>query len=1005
MAALSVIGLVALPRLNIQYTPVAEGRSIAVNFSYPGASAELVEAEATSRLEGVLSRLDGVTEVNSESRKGSGTVILTFRKGIHMDAARFEAASAVRNIYGSLPEAVSYPVVRLSSGSASESTVSWRLKSRLPATEIEKYAREHIITALSMVKGVSRVSVSGASPYHWVITFDADKARDAGVTAQDIAASFADAYSDKVAGMVRTADGVMTLRLAERSEGFGSIPVKNSSGRIILLSEIATWKYEESEPSSYYRVNGLNTVNVTASVSSESNLIRTASALKSEMSALQEGFPEEITATLNYDSSEYVSQELRRVYLRTGICIAILLLFVLLSYRSWRYLLIVLSTLAVNVLSALAIYAAAGIQIHVYTLAGITVSLGIIIDTTIVMIDHYSRYGNRKVFPSLFAAVATTVAALLLVLLLPEKEKVNLSDFIFVIIINLTLSLAVSYLFVPALMHYLPAGIPTGDSLNMRRLCRLARLRGAYARYIAWGLKHRYLAVILMVVSFGIPLFLIPESVQWKPYSESREVIDKVAGSSFGLFYRALGRSDFYRLPQKKTLRISAGMLEGCTTAQLNDVVKEMENYLSKFDEIAVFTTRVESYDNATITVEFKPEYEGTSFPLELKSKVTAMAINFGGANWRVSGIDDNYFNNNVVSVFKGYHVFMDGYQFDQLMEYAGMAVDYLKKNPRVADPEIWSPGWNGRPATEYLLDYDFRKMTAAGINPYSYYKALASPLFESSLGSVQLDGRYSEVVLRSSDKESFDLWHIVNTPVRLDSLQMSLSSVGDIVKKRSGIDIYRKNQSYRVDVCFDFIGSGELAKKTIKGLEDYMAGILPVGFMVEDNDTGWFESHKERYAWLIFLIIAAIFIILAMAFESFRYPLAVILMIPVSFVGVFLVFGLSDFAFDQGGFAAFVMLSGIVVNAGIYLISAFKSLPGSGVRPYLRAFGRKIRPISLTVLSTVLGLIPFLSDGPEEVFWFDFAAGTIGGMAFSVLALVLLLPLFTLRKKDVPSH
>jgi multidrug efflux pump subunit AcrB len=143
--------------------------------------------------------------------------------------------------------------------------------------------------------------------------------------------------------------------------------------------------------------------------------------------------------------------------------------------------------------------------------------------------------------------------------------------------------------------------------------------------------------------------------------------------------------------------------------------------------------------------------------------------------------------------------------------------------------------------------------------------------------------------------------------------------------------------------------------------------------------------------------------------FNSLRLPLAIILMIPLSFVGVFLAFGLTGFVFDKGGFAAFVMLCGITVNAGIYLLSEWRNelrtisprlRPDrkSSLRAYLRAFSRKILPISLTILSTVLGLIPFLFDGPREVFWFAFAIGTISGLLFSILALIVYLPVFVLK-------
>ncbi len=109
MVALSLVGLAALPRLNIQYTPMTEGRTVYVSFYYPNASAEIIESEATSKIEGVLAGIRDVTDISSVSRKGSGSVSVKFRKGSDMDAARFEVASAIRNVYPSLPDEVSYP--------------------------------------------------------------------------------------------------------------------------------------------------------------------------------------------------------------------------------------------------------------------------------------------------------------------------------------------------------------------------------------------------------------------------------------------------------------------------------------------------------------------------------------------------------------------------------------------------------------------------------------------------------------------------------------------------------------------------------------------------------------------------------------------------------------------------------------------------------------------------------------------------------------------------------
>ena len=1029
MIALSFMGIAFLPYLNIQYTPSPKGHSISVSFRYADASPEVVEADATCKIEGVLAGIHGVTSVSSSSAKGYGKVTTVFRGGTDMEAARFEVASAIRNIYPNLPSVISYPEISIS-GEGKKTEIVYIFKADIPSREIAKYLEKQVVTELASVPGVDNVTVGGSAPFQWVITFNASLASSAGISASDIVKAFESYYGDSVIGIANEGSGVFTVRLREKTgEGFGQIPVKSSGARIIHLGDIADWRYEESVPQNYYRVNGLNTVALSLGITSTANMLRTIPAIKEKMEDLQRTFPSEISSSIVYDPSEYVMEELSKIFRRTILCVLILLVFVFLFSRSWRYVLIVIFTLLVNVLTALAMYAIAGLQIHIYTLAGITVSLGIIIDTSIVMIDHYSYFKNRKVFKSILSAIATTVGALLIILLLPEKEKINLIDFVGVIIINLFLSLLISYLFVPALMEYMPVRTENAG-MSVRRKRRTVKRGQAYSAYIDWGIRHRWVYILVFIIAFGVPLCLIPDPLPdkdkseatlyrrlidkvsaWSPYASRKTEIDRFFSSSFGLFYKSLNRSDFYRQPSKKQLYINAGMSEGCTVNQLNEVVKAMENYIAGFDEVSLFTTTINSYRDATIVVEFKAEFENTDFPFLLKSEVTKMAIDFGGANWRVYGIDDNFFNNNIVSGFRNYDISLTGYNFLRLKEYAKDLYTYLEKNPRVLNMEIWSGAWNARPGAEFVLDYDFEKMTAAGINPYSYYGTLSSVLYDDVIGRSDNSGDNVQVVLRSSDSKSYDLWHVLNSPIEADNGKITLSNVGSIEKKHTELRIEKHDQSYQLKVVYDFMGSHELEQKNAMEAVAYMNNeILPIGYKAERSEWGWFNTNKEQYAWLILLVIAIIYIILVMTFESFRYPFAVIFMIPISFIGVFLVFGLSDLSFDQGGFAALVMLSGIVVNAGIYLISTYQELlseqklPDKNLRLrislYVKAYLRKIVPISLTVLSTIFSLIPFLIDSPEEVFWFDFAVGTIIGLIFSIIALLLFLPVFSIRKK-----
>lgn len=1037
MVTLSFIGMAIIPTLDISYTPKTPEKIIGVSFSWPGVSERIVENEATSKLEGVLSGMRNCTRVRSVSSFGGGRVDLRFKKKTDMEAVRFEVASRIRNIYSSLPEGVSYPAISLDiRGAATSTDLVYTFLSPLPSYEIYKYVSGHVSDKLSEIEGVENVNLNGVTSYEIEVLFNPVKAEACGVGASDISVAFSSFYAEQILGLAETDGGVMTLKLRgsvydsdSPLESLNRIPVKNDGGRIVYLSDLASVRYKEAVPTSYFRLNGLNTITMEIQASPQANLLSVASSVKKKMSELQETFPEEISAELSYDSSEYMAGELSKIVKRTVLCIVLLLLFVLLVYRSFKYLAIIFTTLSVNIFTAIVIYKLTGLGIHIYTLAGITVSLGIIIDSTIVMCDHYSYYHDRKVFPALFGATVTTIAALCVVYLLPESDRQNLDDFSKVIIINLSVALVTAYAFVPSLLDRFPVSRehPAAGSRRARRVIRFNRI---YSKYIGFTQRNKWLPVTIFIIGFGIPLCLLPEKLgagipekdrtafqnfynkvmSLEPYSGNKEKVDKFFGTSFALFNKALDRWNFYRTPEKKQLYIAAGLPEDCTILQLNDVVKSMENFLSQFDEIETFITRISSSSRATIQVTFKPEFEETAFPARLKNLVIRSATNFGGANWSVSGVDSRSFSNNVISDFRNETFILTGYDYDRLYGYAERLADEISKKERVSKVDLQTR--YGIAGNEMNLDFDFSALSARGINPYRYFNSLQTRLYDGTIGAMLYNGGYTPVVLRSSDLSAFDLWHLNNIGIDVDKTGVKLSEFGQIQKKRTGLAIERENQSYSIQVVFDFMGPEKLSDSfKNEVISEWNSEILPVGFRLGARKYSLGSTDRTLYSLLILLVIAIIYVICSMIFESLRLPFAVILMIPISFIGVFLTFGLSDIPFDQGGFAAFVMLSGIVVNAGIYLVNEYsgrrelrkargRTLDGTKTRDYVRAFNHKIHPIMLTIVSTVMGLVPFLFDGPSEVFWFPFAIGTISGMVLSVIALLFYMPIFCFKEK-----
>lgn len=1049
MVALMVVGISMIPMLNIRYTPSLKQQDLTLSFYWHGASARIIEQEVTSKIEGLLASVKGIKKMHSVTSKGSGMITLSIKKNENVDAIRFEIATLVKQLYSRLPEQVSYPNFSTNtSGEEHQTLISYTLNAPISTSQIQKYAEEHIVPKLSRLNGINSVNVYGATPYEWEIQFNSNKCTVLGITSGDIANAINAYHTENILGLTTetTSSGdtlqirVLLVNKAKNTassdspgkkndntvngyEIWDNIPITNSNGRIIYLKDIATVQYKEQLPTQYYRINGLNNINLSITAEKHINTLEVTARIKEEMKKLEAHFPQDYSVIIAYDSSKEIQKELDKIYIRTIMSTVILLLFVYAVSRKLRYLFLIVVTLLANILFAFIFYNLFNLEIHLYSMAGITVSLGLIIDTSIIMIDHYSYYHNRKAFLAILAALLTTIGALTIVFFLPESQRNNLIDFSSVIIINLTVSLLIALLFIPALLDKLPIKPRTGKKLIKPRR-RLVKLTHAYGKLITFNRRPRYrwILITIIILTFGLPVHFLPSKLKDKEddnkdrkgffpelynktigskfyQSKLKPYLEPALGGTLRLFTEHVFNGNYYNDPQRTKLYIRASMPEGCTVHQLNEVILKMENFLSQYKEIEMYQTYVNSYNNSGIIITFHPEIENGSFPVNLKDILIAKANDLGGADWSIYGIGQG-FSNALGTGYKSNKILLTGYNYDMLYSFALQLSDSLNKNKRVSEPEIMgSDSWRSKNSTEYFIDFNFERFARQDLHPKDYYNFLTQQLYRNELNPVIIDNQQVPVSLVSSENRNFDVWHMKNDIITMQDKSIKLAELGSIEKRRSGNDIYKTNQVYSLLVAYDFLGPYELAKRVMDRSIDKFNTILPLGFKAEKNTWDWdWSAQKKQYA-LLFLVIAIIYLICAILFESLWQPFVIIVMIPISFIGVFLTFYLFKFNFDQGGFASFVLLCGIVVNAGIYIINEYnlicRSAQKQGLKYYLKAYNHKVIPIFLTIVSTILGLIPFVYEGSKEVFWFSFAIGAMGGMVFSIIALVLYLPLF----------
>ncbi len=1022
---LMITGLAVIPLLNVQLTPSRSLPRLSVSYNWPDASARIIEQEVSSKLEGMFNSVKGIKEISSVSYKGAGQISLSFKKDTNLDAARFEIASLIRQVHPELPPQVSFPQLSMgTSGQTLSPIMTYVINANASPFLIQRYAEDQLASQLSTLPGISSVKVYGASPFEWEIKYNSDRLQTLGISAHKISQGINTYFKKEFLGQgvlsdvqakSNTITGLYLTHNKKDSINWQRIPVTKVKGRIIYLGDIATISYKEQTPNSYFRINGLNTINMVIYPTAGVNHLTLAKSIKAKTSHLEKKLPVGYSLLLSNDTTAYIQKELKKILLRTVFSLIILLSFVLVITRKPRYLLLIVFSILANLIIACIFYYLLKIEIHLYSLAGITISFGIIIDNSIIMIDHIRHQGNKRAFLAIFAATLTTIGALSMIFFLKESQQINLIEFAQVIIINLTVSMGIALFFIPALMDKISLQ-PHKQRFQFRKKKQVVIISHTYQKIISFNRRYRWIYLLLLILGFGIPVHWLPAKIEkeckWAQCynetlgsswftEEAKPIIEKALGGSLRLFSEYVFESSFYSEPSRTMLHIRGKMPEGCTVQQLNQAVEKMENYLSQFEQIELFQTSIYAYNNSSIAISFKPEFEDSSFPYFLKEAISSKAISLGGLDWSVYGVGRG-FSNALNTSFKNSRILLEGYNYDQLYRYAELLQAKLSQNERVKDIEITgSTNWNSSSLYEYSMDFNFKSFRLHETNIGQFYSFLKNKTYKENLTPVYTQNELQPVSLVADSYDSFNVWDLGNRPIQIDDKQLKMENFGKIVKQKSGNEIHKINQQYQLVVAYNFIGPDPLSRLVRERHEQQLKEMLPLGYSVKNSPQhwGWDKKDKKQY-FLILVVILIIYFICAVLLESLLQPLAIILMIPISFIGVFLTFYFFDFNFDQGGFASFILLSGLVVNAGLYIINDYNNFKREkSLHPpqklYLKAFNHKVIPIFLTIISTIFGLIPFVWSGQKEVFWFAFAVGAMGGMIFSVVAILFYLPLF----------
>lgn len=1010
--------LFVVPFLRIDLRPESNDPSITVTYYMDNSPPEIVEQYATSILENAFSQLAHLKKIESKSHYNTGSVTLTFDKHADIAFKRFEVALKIRQTYDKLGPNTSYPLIAATAGTASEkrALLSYTIVAPVEEYEIKQKAEEVFRNRLNTLSGVQEIDISGPENLQISVACDKRTLQAYNISFDQIEQALKQNTAPQYPGIARSdahEEIFIRTKVAETSLQELKNITLGDAARPVKLGAVADIYLEPKTPTHYFRINGKNSVTLSIYARKGENAIETADIVRQAITESLPSLPPGYRVDLAYDDTKFLVEEVDKMYFRTSLSMAILFTLVLVSYWNWRYsLCILLSVLAAS--STLLFLAwICQVNIHLYTLAGISLSFGLMMDNAIVMFDYYRQYRSRRAFTVLLAATLTTVTSLLLVFLLPENEQKNLKDFAVIICLGLSASLLVALFFTPAL-HNLLQTSGAARASRRRKRWTAAGFR-AYLKVVRFTVRLRPLLIAAVILAFGLPVFLLPAT--WEDHDLYNKTIgsdlyqkkirphsDKYLGGALRLFvFRALNEESYVD-PQRTALHVIAELPFGATLEQLNDALLRIEDLLKPVPGLDKYITRTQSGQYGHIEITFQEEFEQATLPHQLKDLLIAQSFHIAGVSWRVYGVGRGFAMVNGETTPR-FRVIMKGYNYDELENQSNKLARKLVAHERIQTANTNAQlGAGEKQGEQYVLEIDQARLGHTQAN----YTALTAALEQNVPPSgarlaIPFRNAILPVVIKEKQAAGFSLWNLTENTIPVDGRLVRMKDIARLSTQPVASTIYRENRQYIRIVEFEYFGDQQFGSKYLTQTLEEMSTRLPHGYTAEEEKSAGDAGNKNNKYYLILLLLLGSYLISTILFENFKHPLLILAVVPMAFIGIFVTFGALRYTFDQGGYAAFILCGSLLVNATIFILSDFhrsrRQNPQDPNRIFLKCIFHRGRTILIILISAGCSLIPFLIEGDSVIFWYPMAVGAIGGILASLISIFILTPVLMWTK------
>jgi HAE1 family hydrophobic/amphiphilic exporter-1 len=994
MVALIVIilGAMAVIRLPIDAMPDVTSPTISISTSYSKASPLVMEELVTRPIEQAVSAVSGVQEISSRSSEGSSNVQVYFRWGTDLDAASNDIRDRIDRIISRLPDDASRPSLR-KFDLAAMPVVMMGVVSELDPVTLRTLIDNEISSRLERVDGVASVNIWGGLTREVHINIDPNRLKSLGLSLDQIISRLKVFNVNQPTGNLYRGNYQISLRVPgvfENIAEIGQTVIAHKGGVAVSLKDIAEIEDGSSRLNSIVRINGSPGIQISVNKQSGTNTVKVAKGVLREVDAINRSISQLKIVPL-VDQSVYISRAINNVgssVIIGGILAVLILLFFL---RNLRSTMVISTAIPISIMATFGLLYFSGFTLNLMTIGALALGVGQLLDNSIVVLENIFRHremgkkpkdaaiiGADEVTSPIIASTLTSLVVFMPMLFMQGMTGLMYKQLAYVVVFSLICSLITALTMVPMLSSKM---IHVSDEPARKHSfrCKMFRATGriltgiekVYEKLLNYAITHRRKTI----------------------FAGSAVLLGAI------LLATAIG-SELMPMADEGEIRVNLDMEAGTRLEVVDAKMKVLEQKLQNIPEIKNMIVQAGSggwgsgSNTGSIRIRLSGRSERNRSDEAISNEIRKRLTGIAGAKIRVRTSTSNQ-----MSRFTGggdrLEIQIRGHDLDESSRLANMIMESIKEVEGITDANLSRTAG----APEDLIVIDRVKAAELGLSVQQIASALETALSGSNAGEFVDEGREYPILVQIKDADQLPIDELLDLSlVNSSGVPVVLRNVLRVESGQSSTVIERLNQERMIDISANH--SGRSLSAVVKDIQAKLDKIsLPVGYSVEI--AGDYKQQQESFRELLIgliLAIVLIYMVMASQFESIRDPLVVMMSVPFAFIGVSLILFLTNTTFNIQSYLGIIMLAGIVVNNSILYVDTTNKLrrnEGMELFKAIKTAGlRRLRPILMTAISTILGLLPLalgLAEGGETQA--PLARVVIGGLLVSTMVTLLLIP------------